>query len=176
MIDECISTVSYSILVNGSPCGFFKSTRGLLQGDPLSPALFTFLTDLLSRLLARDEAHGKITGVKVSSCSPRISHLMYADDLVIYCQASIAEASEVLSCLNTYCSWTGQTINLDKSSIHFSANTPAPTKATICNLMHIPECSHNGTYLANPLCRFQSKSVAFQPLIDKLARKLAGWK
>lgn len=92
MIQECISTISYSILINGSPCGFFKSTRGIRQGDHLSPALFTILSDILSRLLARVEALGKLTGVKISRCSLRISHLMYANDLVIYCQATPHEA------------------------------------------------------------------------------------
>lgn len=59
----------------------------------------------------RAEVNGKISGVKISRGSPRITHVMYADDLVIYCKASEEEALEVISCLNLYCEWTGQKIN-----------------------------------------------------------------
>lgn len=103
MIMECLSTTLYSILINGSPVGFFPSTRGLRQGDPISPALFTILADLLSRILAKFEMDGKLNGVKIARGSPRITHLMYADDLVIYCQAVEDEAKEVFNYLHTYC-------------------------------------------------------------------------
>lgn len=173
---ECMSTTTYSILINGSPCGFFPSSRGLRQGDPISPTLFTFLSDLLSRILARAEANGSISGVKIARGSPRISHLMYADDLTIYCQANTEEATTVMSCLQLYCDWTGQSINWDKSNIHFSSNTSIPLKHAICHLLNMKECSHHGFYLGNPFCSFKSKNLAFQSLVDKLAVKLVGWK
>lgn len=102
-IRECISSVSYSILVNGSPCGFFKASRGIRQGDPISPALFTLISDILSQLLIQAEAACKIHGVKISRTSPRITHLMYDDDLVIYGHATLEEATEIFRCLTTYC-------------------------------------------------------------------------
>lgn len=77
MIDNCISTVTFSILLNGAPIGYFKAERGLQQHEPMLRALFTILSDLLSRMIN-----------KVSQTSPKISHLMYADNLVIYGKAT----------------------------------------------------------------------------------------
>lgn len=54
-IKECISTVSYSIIINGSPHGFFQPSRGLRQEDPRSPFLFILGTEVLSRLIANKE-------------------------------------------------------------------------------------------------------------------------
>lgn len=146
---ECISTAHFSVLINGSLCGFFKSSRGIRQGDPVSPTLFTILTNLLSRLLQRAKNAGTISGVKISRNSPQISHFMYADNLVIYCKATLAEAQSVKECLNTYCEWSGQKINWDKSEIHFIPNVGSSAKFQLCRLLHLHECSHRGKYLGS---------------------------
>lgn len=122
LIRLCVSTAKFSLLINGSPYGFFAAQRGLRQGDPMSPALFTFITEILSRLLHREEQAGHLSGVKVSRTSPRVSHLLYADDLIIYCKATRAEAACVAHCLKTFCDWTGQAVSHHKSSVHFSRN------------------------------------------------------
>lgn len=173
---ECLSTAHYSVLINGSPCGFFPSSRGIRQGDLISPTLFTISSDLLSKILARSESLGRISGIKVSRGSPHITHLMYADDLVIYCKANEKEVWEAESCLNLYCQWTGQKINWDKSIIHFSNNTSRHIRREMCSLLSMRECSHTGMYLGSPFCKFGSKNLAFQHLKDKLANKLMGWK
>lgn len=176
LIIGCISSAHYSVLVNGSPYGFFPGSRGIRQGDPLSPTLFSFLADILSRLLSKAELEGKISGVKVTRYSPRITHLMYADDLLIYCRTNPNEALAVKECLDTYYSWTGQRINWEKSDIHFSANVPRVDRAAICRLLHMRECSHSSKYLGIPFCNFSKKSTAFNHIADKIAARLAGWK
>lgn len=105
LIKECVPTPSFSILINGSPYDKFASTRGLRQGDPMSPALFTFVFDLLSRLLTRAENENCIHGVKIRRISLRFSYFMFVDDLTIYCRSIVEEAVEIGKCLDMFCSW-----------------------------------------------------------------------
>lgn len=92
LIYECVSTPSYSFLINGSFYSLLKSSRGIRQFDPKFPALFTLAFDVLSRLLAQTEANENLYGVKFSRESPSISHLIYADDLVIFSRADEQDA------------------------------------------------------------------------------------
>lgn len=104
LIYECLAMVRFSILINGAPYGYFNAERGLHQGDPISPALFTIYSNLLSHLLSREEKKGIISGIKVSRTSPKITHLMCTDDLVVYYKADREEAKAVVECLKKYCS------------------------------------------------------------------------
>ena len=66
-ISFCISTVRFSILINGEPAGFFSSSRGLRQGDPLSPLLFILVMEALSKLVLKAVEEGFLEGVKISN-------------------------------------------------------------------------------------------------------------
>ena len=87
----CISTASFSVMVNGSPTGFFQSSRGLRQGDPLSPYLFVIGMEGLSCLLKQAVEGNFIYGYKLGDRDGGelvISHLLYADDTIIFCEAN----------------------------------------------------------------------------------------
>jgi hypothetical protein len=88
MIMTCVSLVTYSILINGDPVGLIKSSRGIRQGDPISPYLFLLCAEVLSSLLQQAEAKGVITEVPTSPKGPKISHLFFADD---HCKANSVE-------------------------------------------------------------------------------------
>lgn len=86
----CIFTVSFSILVNGTPAGFFSSSRGLRQGDPLSPLLFVVVMEALSQMLTAALDQGNLTGFSVGSRDSEalvVNHLLFADDTLIFCGA-----------------------------------------------------------------------------------------
>ena len=88
----CLSTVRFSILINGSPCGFFGSTKGLRQGDPLSPLLFVLVMDALGRMLDKVVLEGRLSGFSVGNLEGRsmaVSHLLFADDMLIFCEADL---------------------------------------------------------------------------------------
>jgi hypothetical protein len=114
-IIQCIMTSSFSILLDGAPYGKFYPFRGLRQGDPLSPFLFILGSEILSRLIFKEESQGCLHGIKIARLSPPISHLLFADDVMIFSRATSNEANVILHCLSVYSLWFGQHINLSKS-------------------------------------------------------------
>ena len=90
-IKACVTSIRFSVLVNGSLEGFFGSSRGLRQGDPLSPLLFLLIMEVLSRLLKKTEECNLIRGFHVgvvNSVGVCISHLLFADDTILFSDAS----------------------------------------------------------------------------------------
>ena len=86
----CTSSVRFSVIVNGSLTDFFNSSRGLRQGDPLSPLLFLMIMEVLSCMLGNAVERGFIKGFQVGRDGhPNVcvSHLLYADDTILFCDA-----------------------------------------------------------------------------------------
>lgn len=102
LIMECVTTPTYSILINGNPHGFIKPSRGIRQGDPLSPYLFLLCAEGLSSLIRKAESGNKIHGVAASRHGPRTSHLLFADDSLLLSKASVEECQNILNILDTY--------------------------------------------------------------------------
>jgi hypothetical protein len=109
--------------VNGNMVGNILPSRGIRQGDLISPYLFLICVEALSALLQQAEGKGFITGVPTSSKGPRLSHLFFADDSMIFCKANSVEWQRVMRILGIYEKVSGQQINLQKTSLFFSRNT-----------------------------------------------------
>lgn len=87
-ISFCISTVRFSVMINGEPTGFFSSSQGLRQGDPLSPLLFILVMEAFGRLLNMSVAGDFIRGFNVGrgmDMGSSVSHLLFADDTLVFC-------------------------------------------------------------------------------------------
>ena len=126
-----VSSVSFEVLVNGGKLDQFKPSKGLRQGDPLSPYLFILGQEVLSRMLDKELRDGNISGVKPSIRGPTITHVMYADDIVLFSKATKNDARRLADCLDKYCSWSGQSINRVKSGIFFSKHTGPNSRRAI---------------------------------------------
>ena len=83
---ETVCTTTYLVLINGKPKGFVTPTRGIKQGDPLSPYLFLFYVEGLSTMIRKVEGAQHLQGVLSSNGGVHLSHLLFADDSFIFCQ------------------------------------------------------------------------------------------
>ena len=117
----CVTSVCYTVRFNGVDSAPFTPTRGLRQGDPLSLYLFLFVADGLSTLINRKVSVGAIQELKVCRNAPGVSHLLFADDtLLFFSRATADQAAEVKDILETYGRCTGQQVNPTKCSIMFN--------------------------------------------------------
>jgi hypothetical protein len=176
MIEQCISTVSFSILLDGSPFGRFFPQRGLRQGDPLSPFLFILGLEVLSRLIIKEELAGNIHGIKISWHSPSVSHLLYADDLMVFSRANSSEASSILNCLTKFSSWSGQKVNMEKSSLFLSKNSTTAILNSIHSILQLKLIPTNAKHLGLPLFFLRNNNLAFDDLKLKILNRISGWK
>lgn len=149
LVNECISTASFSILINGEAIGNFSPSRGLRQGDPLSPYLFLLCMKGLSSMLCHARSNC-ITGIAMSPSSPKISHLFFADDSLIFLKASAEEFGYFKVIMADYERASGQCINLEKSQICFSKNVPSDTQYCLSSLLQMKSVDHLGSYLGLP--------------------------
>jgi hypothetical protein len=123
LVMMCVSSPAYSIIVNGAPVGNIVPSRGLRQGDPISPYLFLLCAESLSSMLMQADSDGFLEGVPTSRRGPRINHLFFADDSLIFCRASLDHWNRLSAILNSYGAASGQQLNKEKTGIFFSRNT-----------------------------------------------------
>ncbi|XP_042944607.1 uncharacterized protein LOC122278487 [Carya illinoinensis] len=172
----CLNSVSYSILINGEPQQKFKPTGGICQEDPISLYICILCAETLLALLHKAEERGDITNVPIGRGSTRVSHLFFADDSLLFCQASPMELSNIMAILDTYEHASGQVLNRDKSSVFFSKNTKKEMQAHV--LQHIGMKS-TGTFekcLGLPAILGRIRVIAFHSFIDKTWSHIVNWK
>ncbi|XP_026437835.1 uncharacterized protein LOC113336058 [Papaver somniferum] len=154
----------------------FIHGRGLRQGDPLSPYLFLFCMEALSRYLTNAESQGLIHGTKVCSEALAINHLLFADDCMIFCKANMEECNNLIKIFQEFGHSFGQLINFSKSGIFFSKNTAPSIADNISDAIKVQRINTSDKYLRSPLFTNRSKIQDFKPCIEKLKFRLAGWK
>jgi hypothetical protein len=123
LILMCVSSATYSVIVNGTPTGEIISTRGIRQGNYISPYLFLLCVEALSSMLTWEEFCGTLTGVPTSKRCPWISHLFFADDSLLFCKANPVHWRKMSELLQIYENASGQRLYKEKTSLFFSIVT-----------------------------------------------------
>ena len=116
MVWRLISSNWYSVLINGQTYGFFQSSRGLKQGDPLSPTLFIIAVEVLTRGLNSLHDVRDYKGYDMPKWSPTINHLSYADDTILFWLGDRTSVIKMMNVLREYEKVLGQMVNKAKSS------------------------------------------------------------
>ncbi|CAN6562431.1 unnamed protein product [Malus baccata var. baccata] len=128
-----------------------------------------------SMLIMRSLERGALHGFKISPIGVPLTHLFFADDSVVFGDASVEEVKSIVEVLKTYARGSGQEINLAKSSVFFGANTPKCMKAKIVDTLGI-QCKQGfGKYLGLQADFGHSKKVVFAEIRDKIEARMSGW-
>lgn len=176
LIMSCLQTTSLTVLWNGDGVEEFKPTRGLRQGDPLAPYLFVLSMEILSQAINNSVAEGDWHPIKVTRGGPDISHLMFADDLILMGEATYKQAETMQRILEEFCSWSGQKISGEKSRVFFSQNTDSTKQQQLSDKFGIQTTKDLGKYLGIPILHGRVTRNTFQPIVDKVRNKLSTWK
>ncbi|XP_012853800.1 PREDICTED: uncharacterized protein LOC105973324 [Erythranthe guttata] len=175
LIMLCLSTVSYSFLFNGSQFGAVTPSRGLRQGDPLSPYLFICCADVLIALIQRAVERDDLSGVKIAPAAPIISNLCFADDTLLFCKATESEASKLKEILTQYALVSGQEINFEKTTMCFSPTTDPDIIDRIHGVLGFHVVDSHDKYLGMPAALGRSRREIFLHLRDRVWSRIKGW-
>ena len=172
---SCVSLSSISILFNGGVLKPFLSSRGIRQGDPLSPYLFMFCIEVLGVLIS-DKCNSKLWNpIKASQSGPSFSHLFFADDLILFARADHKNYVAIREALDSFCSISGQKVSQDKSRVFFSPNVPIEARTEMCDILGFRSTPSLGKYLGFPI-KHLAMPQDFGYIIERVQSKLVGWK
>lgn len=170
-ITNCVTMPKFSLLINGEHTQWIEAGCGFRQGCPLSPYLFILCSELLSMAFHQ---RGEHLGVAISNGGTTVSHLLYADDILIASRASLSAARAITTIVNNYCSWTGQRINIAKSSVMFSKSTKAYKANRIARSLgyhKVQEFDYLGIKLT---CR-ALRCSDFSNITQKIKQRITAW-
>ena len=129
----------------------------------------------LHGLISKAAHNGDIRGVSLCQNGPRITHLFFADDSLLFCKAREEECQSLLEVLAKYERASGQQINHTKTTIFFSKSTNADTQITIQNLLGVNVVRHYEKYLELPSLVGHNKKESFTYIKQQVLKRIQGW-
>lgn len=173
---ECVAGPSMCILWNGEKTETFKPSRGLRQGDPLSPYLFVLCMERLCHLIEEAVEDMRWKPITLSRGGPQLSHICFAYDLILFAEASVTQIRVIRKVLEKFCKASGQKVSLPKSKIFFSSNVTRERGERISRESGIASTRELGKYLGMPILQKRINKDTFGEVLEKVASRLSGWK
>jgi hypothetical protein len=159
------------------PSGFFGSSHGVRQGDPLSPFLFVLVMEAFSKMLGAFTSKGLISGFSVGSSEQDrviVSHLLFADDTLVFCGANACQIRHIGALLVCFEAVSGLKVNLSKSVL-----VPVGSLGDVDPLAGLLGCGTGNLpfkYLGLLLGASFKLKTMWVKLEELMARQLAPWR
>ncbi|KAI0522478.1 hypothetical protein KFK09_004857 [Dendrobium nobile] len=171
LLMECVVDVSFSIIINGKNSSWIDAHSGFRQGCPLSPYLFIVCAQLLSNSIMQ---RGQKIGIQISPRGPVVTHLLYADDVLILSNANVELAKKMKNIVEDFCKWTGQKVNVIKSQLMFGKAVKNSMKKKIARVLGF-KVVKDMKYLGIKITLNRVKIADFQDILCNVTDKLNAW-
>ncbi|XP_060216645.1 uncharacterized protein LOC132644105 [Lycium barbarum] len=175
LVWRLLSNNWYLVLINGQSHGFFRSSRGVKQGDPLSPTLVIIAAEVLTRSLNKLHEKPSFIGYGMPKWSPQINHLSYAYDTILFCFGDGCSLKLMMKRLRNYEKASGQLVNTDKSCYYIHHKVPARVNRRIKRHTKMRNGSFPFTYLGCPVFYGRRKLIYYEDLIKKVMKRILSW-
>ncbi|XP_028120068.1 uncharacterized protein LOC114317531 [Camellia sinensis] len=176
LIMNCVINTHSSVLWHDEIVEGIQNGRGIRQGDPLSFYLFVLCMERLSNMINSKVEAGAWKGIKASGNSPALTHLFFADDLILFAEANVSNCHTIMEVLNDFCVMSGQKLSLQKSKIFVSKNVSCSYARSLSFQCGISLTQDLGRYLGSPLLHSRINKTLFNEILEKLKQRLSGWK
>ncbi|GKB77808.1 RNA-directed DNA polymerase, eukaryota, reverse transcriptase zinc-binding domain protein [Tanacetum coccineum] len=128
-IMQCVSTTAFTLNVNGDRFGYFKGGRGLRQGDPISPYLFTLIMEVFTLILHKEIDQEPNFQYHFGCKDVKLSHVCFADDLLVMCHGDAISMGVIKKALETFSAVSGLVLNNSKSTAFYGSMNKEECKA-----------------------------------------------
>ncbi|KAL0449534.1 UNVERIFIED_CONTAM: hypothetical protein Slati_1509800 [Sesamum latifolium] len=173
-IEECITSTSFLLSLNGELTGFFPRARGLRQGDPMSLYLFVIAMELLHLLLAQRVEQSKVFRYHWYCAEIGFVNLCFADDLLLFCRAEMQSVQLFRDSLMVFAEWSGFEANPSKSQLIVS-KAAMDMKQALLGVLDFQEGTLPVKNLGVLLISSRLTAGDFSPLLRKIDERLKGW-
>lgn len=169
-----VTTASCSIPLNGSPSKTFKPSRGLKQGDPLSPFLFILMMEGLGREIRAAKEEGRIQGLRLTQGGDTVTHQQFVDDTMLQGTPTVKEAKAFKQILSEFSRAASTEVSLTKSKIFFF-NIDISIQRNLSKILGFQRESLLAKYLGVPLTDKPLHKDIWEPVLNKLKDKISKW-
>lgn len=173
LIRVCVSTCMHSVKVNGALEGYFSAKSGIRQGDPISPYLFVLAMELLNICVLK-VMEGSNFCYHWRCRKLNLTHLVFADDLLMFCKGDIESFSILRNAVTLFSSISGLHLNNEKCTVFFG-DVPNNIKMSVLNFSGFTEGHLPITYLGVPLLSKCLTTRDCQPLIHRICSRVELW-